>query len=135
MKHYALIIIILLYASCDRPRCEIRNEIFKTHQPQDAVYQQELARVIERNGKDAFSYWIAGYDEHNGRQYMLANIQSDSVCAIAVLDITDVERLEQFKSVKAVSYVGAGLSNLEYEIVNTDSGMRFVYKDVGWIID
>ena len=136
MKHYTLLIlIVVLFMSCDRPECGSTNPIFNEHKPIDQPYQNELAKIIDSAGKDAFDYWIAGYHKNDVAEYLMVHTQNNDVCAIAMLVNPGLEELEHIAFVGGGGYRGAKLSGLNYEIERHGDSVMFVCTAVGKIID
>lgn len=137
MKYTVILYSLLLLTlySCDRPACTNEREVFNQYQPYDKPYKQELARLIDSSGKDAYGYWVAGYKQIGGREYMEAYVQNTTVCAVLALDITHYNDLQQFKKVKGRSYIGAGLARLQYDVHRYNDSIAFTLRDIGSILD
>lgn len=137
MKYIKLIfpaIYIFLFA-CDRPECNNTNPVFDNNTPNSEIYKSELAKQIRsRNSKDIF-YWIDQDTMENGKDYLLVHTQSGHLCAQMHMQVNDWGRLAHVKEVHSMSYIGAGLEDLQYDIVQDSTGTHFIYKSVEDIID
>lgn len=124
--------------SCDRPDCKNSNPVFDQNPPSSAIYKRDLARMINKTGHDNVRYWIDEYVAKDGKTFMTVYTQGPGLCAKGILDITNShgnERLQHFKDVKGVSYNGAELSGLAYEIDSSHGDYNFIFKNVERIID
>ena len=133
---FTFIIIIILFASCNKPECKNNNPTFDKYVPEAPEYKTELVKQIDNIGKDNIKYWIIGYSEKEGKEFMTIWMQNGSLCAKATLDITGNETdLSQYRKVKGASYSGAELSGLHYTIKKDSTGYNFVFDAVDNIID
>lgn len=128
-------LVILVIAACNRPECISHNAIFIENTPHNNLYKAELLRLIDSFDKNAFDYYVSGYTTEQEIEYLEAYIQNDEVCAILPLDITGSEQLAQFRRVEGKGYSGAGLYELDYDIIREDSSVSFLFKGVGRIVD
>jgi hypothetical protein len=117
------------------PDCKNTNPVFDNNAPNSETYKAELAKQIRsRNSKDIF-YWIDTNTTENGKDYLLVFAQSGDLCAKMHMQVNEWGRLENVKIVNSKSYSGAGLEDLQYDIVQDSTGTNFIYKSVTDIID
>ena len=101
------LVVILIAVSCDRPVCNNKNPIFDKYDISSFEYKAELVRAIEKIGQKNLSYWFEGYAEENEKEYIIINIQNDSLCAKGKILVTDWNKMEGIKKSKGQGYVGA----------------------------
>jgi hypothetical protein len=130
---YFIIAISLL--GCDRDKCTNTNPVFDKYPLESSEYREELVKQVETYGKDKIDYWIDGYVTAEDKEYMRVYMQNDKLCAKALLEITGNKNLENYRRVKGVSYNGAGLKGLHYQIGKDSTGYHFLFQDVDWIAD
>jgi hypothetical protein len=70
------------------------------------------------------------YVQQNGNDYILVNIQNDSLCATGMIRVKDWNKLEGIKRAKGVSYKGAELMGLSFEVTKDSAGTEFVYNTI-----
>ena len=131
----ALLILCLSHVSCDRPKCKNQNPIFDSYSIDSKEYKNELAKEITRIETPNLRYWLNSYLEENGKEYIVVYIQNDELCAKGILEVKEWTKIEGIKKRKGVSYRGAELLGLEFEIYQTDSTTNFIYKNLERIID
>ena len=136
MRQLFLLVCFSLLISCEKPKCENVNPILAANPPQSEPYKAELARLIEIEGADNLEYYVDSYREINGRGQLSINIEGASICAKAVVMITDTTNgIEEIIRTKGMGYRNAELSGLKFDIVRKDGNTAFIYKGVGSIID
>lgn len=128
-------IVCLAFLSCDRKECKNVNPIFDRYTPSSQEYKAELAKQLTMIDKSSLKYWVAGYEETATDTFMNVYVQNGDLCAVMQMRLAPDHRLNQFKKVKGVSYHGAGLSGLVYDISNRAGETGFVYRDMKDIID
>jgi hypothetical protein len=119
MKEYIIILISILFfgaISCDRPNCENRNPIFDKYNINSLEYKTELLTQIEKYGQDNFEYWLNDYIEENGKDYIIVNIQNDSLCAKCMIQVNSWNKIEGIRKTKGKGYNGAKLKGLTFSI-------------------
>lgn len=136
MRKYPLILILFFcLASCDTPECTNHNPVFEKHDPKSNEYKTELVKQLLGRNPKWIVYSINCYDEVDSTPYLVVDIASKNLCAVGYLDITNSDRMAQFRAVKGVSYRGAGLSGLKYHIDSSTGNYNFIFDDVNWIMD
>ncbi|WP_157716104.1 hypothetical protein [Roseivirga echinicomitans] len=131
----ASFIVLILFASCDRPGCENTNSIFDLNGLETTVYKQELVKEMDRAGRENLTYWLSDYTEQNGQEFITVNIQGDGLCAKGLLQVNDWTNIEGIKKTKGVSYIGAELKGLTFDIITTGESIDFIYKNIESIVD
>jgi hypothetical protein len=140
MKQKTYLIIVILLAvlttvSCDRPNCKNKNPIFEKYGLNSEEYKIELLSEIEKNGQNNLTYWFYSYIEENGKEYIIVNIQNDSLCAKGMIKVNDWKKIEGIKRTKGKGYVGAELKGLIFNVKKDSNKIEFVYEDLTRIID
>ena len=76
------------------------------------------------------------YQKKNNVEYIHANIQGDGLCAVIVLAVKESQvGIEGILKTKGMSYRGAELKHLKFDIILERSDTEFVFKSVESIID
>jgi len=138
MKKAGLIItslIVLLLSSCDRQDCKNTNPIFDNFSINSEEYISELVNQISKNNSEDLEYWFEEYLEEKGKEYLIVNVQNDSICAKMKIQVKNWNGIEAIKKTKGESYQGAKLDGLTFDIeidsINTD----FIFKNIERVID
>lgn len=136
MKQLCVLLFFGFFISCGKPECKNTNPILAANLPESEPYKAELARLIELTGADNLDYYVDSYAEIGGRRQLTAAVHGDSICAKAVILITDsIKGIEGIVAAKGGGYRYAELYNLKFDIVRKDGNTSFIYKGVGRIID
>lgn len=138
MKAKSILILstlLIFLASCDRPDCKNTNSVFDSNGLETNVYKQELAQEIDRIGKNNLTYWLSSYTEQNEKEFITVNIQGDGLCAKGLLQVNDWKNIEGIKRTKGVSYIGAQLKGLTFDIITNGESIDFIYKSIERIVD
>jgi len=117
VRYFLSISFFILFISCDRPQCENTNVIFDSNTPESFIYKTELEKNINQIGSDNLDYWLKSYKEKDGKDYLLVNVQNDTLCAIMQLTVTNWNELRDIREKKGVGRIGAKLGGLKYTIV------------------
>lgn len=131
----ALSFMMLTISSCDRPRCENKNPVFDEFSIDSNIYKEELIKQINAIGKDNLSYWFYSYYKKNERDYIVVNIQNDSLCTKGEFLVRDWNKIEGIKKRKGKGYVGAELRNFSFDVEKDSLNLDLIYKDLTYIID
>lgn len=126
---------LIFFASCDRPDCTNTNPVFDSHGVETIAYKRELASEIERIGMDNLSYWLSDYTSENGKEFITVNIQGEGLCALGMLQVNDWTHIEGIKKTEGVSYRGAELKGLVFDIIDDGSSIDFIYQNIDRIVD
>ena len=126
-----LLAAILAYSltSCDRPECENTNPIFNQYEAADQAYQKELIDVME--GKE-LRYWLKEYEKEADHEYLWLYVQNEEICALAKMRVGERKGIEGLLAAKGVSYRGAELVGVEYQI---SSDNELVFKGLDHMLD
>lgn len=138
MKTKSILILstlLIFLASCDRPDCENTNSIFDSNGAETNAYKKELVKEMDRVGKENLTYWLSNYTEQNGKEFITVNIQGDGLCAKGLLQVSDWKNIEGIKRTKGVSYNGAQLKGLTFDIITNGESIDFIYKNIASIVD
>jgi hypothetical protein len=127
--------LIIFLASCDRPDCKNTNSVFDSNGLETDVYKQELIQEMDRIGKSNLTYWLSSYTEQNEKEFITVNIQGDGLCAKGLLQVNDWKNIEGIKRTKGVSYRGAQLKGLTFDIITNGESIDFIYNSIERIVD
>ena len=130
-----LAVAIIFFVSCDRPECTNTNPVFDSNGIETIDYKRELASEIERIGMENLTYWFSDYTVQNGKEFITVNIQGEGLCALGILQVNEWTNIEGIKKTAGVSYRGAELKGLVYDIVDDGSSINFIYQDIEHIVD
>jgi len=130
-----IIVVILTVESCDRSICDNKNPIFDKYDINSFEYKTELIKQIEKIGQKNLSYWFESYTKENEKEYIIINIQNDSLCAKGKILVNDWNKIEGIKRTKGQSYVGVKLKGLTFNIENDSNKIELIYKDITQIVD
>ena len=81
------------------------------------------------------SYWFDSYVQQNGNDYILVDIQNDSICATGMIQVKDWDKMEEIKRTKGASYKGAELKGLSFDVTKDSAGVEFTYRTLDRIVD
>lgn len=128
--------ILLLFVSCDRPKCKNTNVIFDQYSPETKEYKDELVKQLSKRDKSKLTYWLDAYQEKNGSKYIQVSIQDNTLCAKIILEIKDSQKgIEGIIKNKGAGYIGAELINLEFKTFQDSSKTEFVFTEISLIVD
>lgn len=128
-----LLAVILI--SCNKPECNNTNVIFERYTPGSQQYNAELVKQLQAVDQSKLSYRFLKYAESNEQEMLYFNVQGEGLCAQMVLNVDNWNKLELLRQKKGMSFRGARFENLVYEVKQDSGTFRFVYQDVGRIID
>lgn len=136
MKSFFILAALLIFlGSCSRPACKNTNSIFDSNGIETNVYKRELVKEIERVGKENLTYWLSDYTLQNGNEFITVNIQGEGLCALGLIQVKDWNNLEEIKKTKGVSYNGAELKGLTFDMITNGESIDFIYKNLESIVD
>jgi hypothetical protein len=125
---------LVTIASCDRPECTNTNPVFAKYQPTDEPYKAELAKQLGLLNPEALRYWFTGYKVIDGKELLTVNVQGNGLCAELVLSGRQWPKLERVINKKGVSYQGAELLGLSFDVQQNEQ-TEFIYRDIVRIVD
>lgn len=133
-----LMISILFYTSCDRPKCKNSNPVFDMYDPESVEYRKEVGSEIERIGQDKLEYWIYTFKNINSEHYIKLYVQSDGLCAI--LFARNISGRAFIKPIKenyehGFGSSGAKLFDVQLTVDTVDNETNFIIEKIGRIID
>ena len=126
---------LICFISCDRPRCNNKNLIFETFEPNSKKYKDELVAQLNSVDSSQLTYWLQKYDNQNGKETLYFNIQGDGLCAILHLSVNNWNKLEHIRERKGIGRRGAEFTNLKFQIYQDSSSTDFVYISYDRLID
>ncbi|MDB4203747.1 hypothetical protein N9758_02120 [Flavobacteriaceae bacterium] len=126
---------LICFISCDRPRCNNKNLIFETFEPNSKKYKDELVAQLNSVDSSQLTYWLQKYDNQNGKETLYFNIQGDGLCAVLHLSVNHWNKLEHIRERKGIGRRGAEFTNLKFQIYQDSSSTDFVYISYDRLID
>ena len=126
---------LICFISCDRPRCNNKNLIFETFEPNSKKYKDELVAQLNSVDSSQLAYWLQKYDNQNGKETLYFNIQGDGLCAVLHLSVNHWNKLEHIRERKGIGRRGAEFTNLKFQIYQDSSSTHFVYISYDRLID
>lgn len=127
---------LLFNVSCDRPVCKNTNPIFDKYLPEAKEYKAELVKQLAKTDESKLTYWMDKYQEENNTKYLEVYIQGDGLCAKMELTISDSKKgIEGIIRTKGISYGGAELEGLKFDIKQDSTSTEFIFKEISGIID
>ena len=126
---------LICFISCDRPRCNNKNLIFETFEPNSKKYKDELVAQLNSVDSSQLAYWLQKYDNQNGKETLYFNIQGDGLCAVLHLSVNHWNKLEHIRDRKGIGRRGAEFTNLKFQIYQDSSSTHFVYISYDRLID
>ena len=126
----------LLTVGCNRPACKNTNPIFDKYSPDTKEYKDELVKQLAKVDKSKLTFWMDTYQEDNNSKYINAHIQGDELCAKIVITVNDSDKgIEGILKNKGMSYSGAELSDLKFDIKQDSVSTVFIFREVSGIVD
>ncbi len=130
----SLIVFLFLAIACGKPECKNRNSVFNDYSFASKEYKEELIKQVQLIGIENLSYFIDSYVEKDSRTYLTVNFIGNGLCAKGVLLVKDWNKLKDIQRTRGMSYRGAKLVGLQFDIPN-DSSNELVYRDVDYVRD
>lgn len=115
--------------SCDRPTCENTNPVFNQYEPGDVAYQEELIDIMQGH---ELRYWLKAYEKEANTEYLWLYVQNEDICALAKMRVGEGEGIEGLLAAQGVSYRGAELVGVEYEVYDQK---ELVFNRLDHILD
>lgn len=127
--------LLVLLAACDRPECKNSNPIFDQYTYETFEYKHELVKEMSRIGPENISYRFDAYLEEEEQGYILVNMQLKNLCTKALIRVDDWSAMSGIKKNKGVSYRGAQLKGLAFNIIKSDKKIDFVFSHIDNVVD
>ncbi len=136
-KTLTIFCLLSFIISCGRPVCKNTNPIFDEYAPETKKYKDELVKQLAIVDKSKLTYWMDNYrEDSNAQKYIQAHIQGDELCAKIVLLVRgSTKGIEGILKTKGMSYSGAVLKDLKFDIRQDSISTEFIFQEVGWILD
>ena len=133
----------LLFSNCATEQCQTSNPVFLHASPDSKDYRDELARQLLLEKSENLRYWAAAYWMANqndssalSTEFLSVKVRGQEICAELILDIKESRKgLENLLRKKLLGYRGAELKNLRFDVLPDSTGTRFIFKEVGEIVD
>jgi hypothetical protein len=134
---FVLFLVLIQLYSCDRPKCDNTNQIFKDYDIESLEYNEELVKEIQRVGEQDMTHWVAGYLEKDSLEYLIVHFQSKQkdFCTKGYLKVNDWTKMKYLREDKAIGWRGAELIDLTYDIEYVKGKPNLVFKDLKKIFD
>lgn len=129
-----ILILLSLSIACNRQNCKNTNPIFEKFSPESSEYKLELDKQIGVIGFENLEYWFDKYLKRNNKEYIEINVQNDSLCAKAILEVKDWSKIEGLRK-ENNGYSGAKLKGLRMRIERVGNKVDFIYEDIDKIED
>jgi len=137
---YLILTLTLLISSCASPECRSTNKILNEHSPDETIYKDELIRQLKREEPSQLRYWLGAYwiQREKGApmsESILVHVKGREVCADMILNIKGSKKgIEQVIDKQMMGYKGAGVENLEYDLIQDSAHTEFVFRQASGII-
>ena len=136
MKYFIFLNFLCVFYSCDNADCINDNPIFEQYSIESIEYQKELVRQLQASNPDDLKFWLEGYAETGGKNYLRLKIHGRTICAVGLFLADGAHGVDQVLKNKGVGYSGAKLLGVEYSFMpSTESDKELVLKNVRDIID
>jgi len=134
IERITVLILLIICISCDRPNCKNTNLVFDKYSPESSEYKLELSKQIQVIGFENLDYWFDKYLKRNNKEFIEINVQNDSVCAKAIVEVKDWSKIEGLRK-EINGYSGAKLNGLRMRIERVGNKVDFIYEDIDHIED
>lgn len=127
------LIALLIHETCYddiMDRCHHPNAIFDKYSITSKKYKKELMEILKRTDSNKVAYYVGSYVVRNGKQFLYIYVKGDSLCANAVLDITNTTKLDDYKKAKGLYYYGCTLYGLKYKIDTMREDCSFIFESL-----
>lgn len=74
MKYFIFLNFLCAFYSCDTADCINDNSIFEQYSIESVEYQKELVRQLQASNPNDLKFWLEGYVETGGKNYLRLNI-------------------------------------------------------------
>ncbi len=136
MKIIVFILFTAVIVSCNRSECINTNPVFNNNLPESKIYKDELLNQLLKSDNNEITYWLESYEERDNKTYLCFHVQSDSLCAEAVIWIKEWdEKLADIKRTKGNGYIGAEFKGLTFGVETTPDHTELIYSGVNIITD
>jgi hypothetical protein len=136
MNYFIFLNFFWIFYSCDNTDCVNDNPIFEQYSIESIEYQKELVRQLQESNPDDLKFWLEGYTETGGKNYLRLKIHGRTICAVGLFLADGTYRVDQVLKNKGVGYSGARLLGVEYSFMpSNESEKALVLKNVRDIID
>ncbi len=136
MKNFTLISVLittLLFASCDKPRCENQNSIYTNNTINSKIYNDELTR--ELSSEEDITYWLKEVVRENDKDYLQVYIYNENICTTGQFLVKDWSSIEGIHQTKGVGYRNAQLQGFAYSISYTKTETVLNFERLTAVID
>jgi len=134
-KYFLVVVLIALMMACDRPECENKNPVLSQNYFDSEPYKRELAKQIQNIDPSKIEYWFDMYVKRGYDEYIDVHVQGADLCAEAHIKVTDWTKLKGIRESGGLSYHGAKLNGLKFDIEQDSLHTEFIYKDIDSVID
>jgi hypothetical protein len=136
MKMYLTVLVLtVLVMACSKPECENKNPVLSQNYFDSEAYKRELVRQIQAADPGKIDYWFDMYVKRGMDEYIDVHVQGAELCAEAHIKVTDWTKLKGIRETGGLSYHGAKLTGLKFDIEQDSIRTEFIYKDIDSVID
>lgn len=136
MKLLPYFFLALVIFSCERPKCINHNPVFESHPVESREYQAELINQLQSSDPQGLTFWLEGFEEKAGKNYLRVQIQGGSLCAIGIFRADEATGIASLIEKKGMGYLGAKLKGFEYMLGPADGAdQELILKNVQTIVD
>jgi uncharacterized protein YxeA len=134
-KIVTVLVLAALAIACNKPECENKNPVLSQNYFDSEAYKRELARKIQTTDPGKVDYWFDMYVKRGLDEYIDVHVQGTDLCAEAHIKVTDWTKLKGIRDSGGISYHGAKLTGLKFDIEQDSLHTEFIYKDIDSVID
>lgn len=132
----SLICLLLAFMSCQENKDTHDALSLSKFLPLSKDSSKKLVEELKLVDTSKVEFAIEGYEEIDGKRYLITNIEEEPLSLNLPLLIPDSAKgLEMVVAKKAISYRGAILNKLKYKIEETPNHIEFVFQSVETILD
>jgi hypothetical protein len=122
--------LLFLFIACKHATtCTNTNPVFDEYDPSDKEYKTELIKQIQQRNPANVHYYVDKYIEQGRKPFMTINIEAEGLCARSILDLKNPNKLKEYKNVKGLTYSGAEIQGLKYQIDSTKGNFNFIFEE------
>lgn len=132
-----LCVAVFCLSSFDKKPCDNSNPIFTQYWPYEKEYKQELVRILRSPDTLQTTYWVESFSKKHDRVYMVVSIQDSSLCALGIIDVTDIpkkSKLKAFLEQDEDKCIGAELRGFRFRIDSTMGNYSFSFDHLDSIV-
>ena len=130
-----MLLTLFLLTACKNSNCDNQNPIFENNDMSSGIYKAELIKQISENGIQNLSFWFDGYQEKQGKEYIIVKIKGENLCTKGMFKVENWGKLSGIQSTKGEGYRGAELEGFLFGVEKDSQHTELIFKNVIKIID